>query len=78
MLSTAAKIGISETGFVSTSDTENFKIDFFNQNSRIAHCGHATFATFSYHAELRQVKDGKKLNEVADDPRKISIINGAA
>ena len=42
----AAAVGLSATAFVSASDTEAFKLDFFTPNSRIAHCGHATVATF--------------------------------
>ncbi len=78
MLSIAAKIGLSETAFVSSSDTEGFKLDFFTPNRRIAHCGHATIATFSYLAELGRVSEGETSKETIDGPRKISIKNGAA
>ena len=44
----AQKVGLSETAFVSTSKTEDFKLEFFTPNRQIAHCGHATIATFSY------------------------------
>lgn len=78
MLSVAAKVGLSETAFVSSSDTEGFKLDFFTPNRRIAHCGHATIATFSYLAELGRVDEGETSKETVDGPRKISIKNGAA
>jgi len=78
MLSIAAKIGLSETAFVSSSDTEGFKLDFFTPNRRIAHCGHATIATFSYLAELGRISEGETSKETVDGPRKISIKNGAA
>ena len=78
MLSIAAKIGLSETAFVSSSDTEGFKLDFFTPNRRIAHCGHATIATFSYLAELGRISEGDTSKETVDGPRKISIKNGAA
>ncbi len=78
MLVIAAKIGLSETAFVSSSDTEGFKLDFFTPNRRIAHCGHATIATFSYLAELGRVSEGETSKETIDGPRKISIKNGAA
>lgn len=78
MLSIAAKIGLSETAFVSSSTTEGFKLDFFTPNRQIAHCGHATIATFSYLAELGRVSDGETSKETVDGPRKISIKNGAA
>jgi PhzF family phenazine biosynthesis protein len=78
MLGIAAKIGLSETAFVSSSDTEGFKLDFFTPNRRIAHCGHATIAAFSYLAELGRISEGETSKETVDGPRKISIKNGAA
>ena len=44
----ASKVGLSETAFVSRSREADFKLDFFTPNRQIAHCGHATIATFSY------------------------------
>lgn len=78
MLAAAGRIGLSETAFVSKSDTEGFKLDFFTPNRRIAHCGHATIATFSYLAELGRVRDGVTSKETVDGPRKIIIKDGAA
>lgn len=78
MLAIAGRIGLSETAFVSRSDTEGFKLDFFTPNRRIAHCGHATIATFSYLAELGRIGDGETSKETVDGPRKIVIKDGAA
>lgn len=78
MLDIAKKVGLSETAFVSSSDTEGFKLDFFTPNQRIAHCGHATIATFSYLAELGRISEGATSKETVDGPRKILIKNGAA
>ncbi|HBU97742.1 PhzF family phenazine biosynthesis protein [Thalassospira lucentensis] len=78
MLRIAAKVGLSETAFVSASQTQAFKLDFFTPNRRIAHCGHATIATFSYLAELGRVSEGETSKETVDGPRKIVIKNGAA
>jgi len=78
MLHIARQIGLSETAFVSASDTEGFKLDFFTPNRRIAHCGHATIATFSYLAELGRVPEGETSKETVDGPRKILIKEGAA
>ncbi|RCK28720.1 PhzF family phenazine biosynthesis protein [Thalassospira lucentensis] len=78
MLRIAAKVGLSETAFVSKSKTQAFKLDFFTPNRRIAHCGHATIATFSYLAELGRVSEGETSKETVDGPRKIVIKNGAA
>ena len=44
----AARVGLSETAFVSRSDQSDFKLDFFTPSWQIAHCGHATIATFAY------------------------------
>ncbi|PKR56796.1 PhzF family phenazine biosynthesis protein [Thalassospira lohafexi] len=78
MLRIAAKVGLSETAFVSKSKTQAFKLDFFTPNRRIAHCGHATIATFSYLAKLGRVSEGETSKETVDGPRKIVIKNGAA
>lgn len=78
MLRIAAKVGLSETAFVSKSGTEGFKLDFFTPKMRIAHCGHATIATFSYLAELGRVPEGVTSKETVDGPRKIIVKEGAA
>lgn len=78
MLEIAKKVGLSETAFVSRSETEGFKLDFFTPTRRIAHCGHATIATFSYLAELGRVSEGETSKETVDGPRKIIIRAGAA
>lgn len=44
----AAQLGLSETAFISASESANFKLEFFTPNRQIAHCGHATVASFGY------------------------------
>jgi PhzF family phenazine biosynthesis protein len=78
MQAIAGRVGLSETAFVSRSETEGFKLDFFTPNRRIAHCGHATIAAFSYLAELGWIGDGETSKETVDGPRKIVIKNRAA
>lgn len=78
MLNVAANLGLSETAFVSTSETEGFKLDFFTPTRRIAHCGHATIATFSYMAEQGLVGEGTTSKETVDGPRSIAIKDGMA
>lgn len=78
MLQIAQKVGLSETAFISKSRTEGFKLDFFTPNMRIAHCGHATIAAFSYLAELGRVSEGETSKETVDGSRKIIIKQGAA
>ena len=60
MQAVAARVGLSETAFVSRSDIAGFKLDFFTPNRRIAHCGHATIATFSHLAAQGRVTDGAR------------------
>jgi len=43
----AAAVGLSETAFVSPSESADVKLEFFTPTQQIAHCGHATIATFS-------------------------------
>lgn len=73
MLEISKKIGLSETAFVSASDTAGFKLDFFTPNRRIAHCGHATIAAFSYLAQTGRVGEGETSKMTVDGPRKIII-----
>jgi PhzF family phenazine biosynthesis protein len=77
-LSIAQKVGLSETAFVSTSETCGIKLDFFTPTKRIAHCGHATIATFSYLASLKRFADGETSKETVDGPRKIILDAGMA
>ncbi|WP_299831179.1 PhzF family phenazine biosynthesis protein [uncultured Roseobacter sp.] len=73
MLQIAAKIGLSETAFVSSSDKAGFRLDFFTPNRRIAHCGHATIAAFAHMAETGAVAEGETSKMTVDGPRKIII-----
>jgi len=72
----ASKIGLSETAFVSSSFSAAFKLDFFTPNRQIAHCGHATIATFSYLRQINRIKDGATSKETIDGNRDI-FIDGA-
>lgn len=74
----AQKVGLSETAFVSKSETCGIKLDFFTPTKRIAHCGHATIATFSYLAEIGRFGEGETSKETVDGPRKIILDHGMA
>lgn len=78
MLAIAAKVGLSETAFVSQSATEGFKLDFFTPNRRIAHCGHATIAAFSHLDALSRIDNPETSKETVDGPRRIRMKDGAA
>lgn len=73
-LEISKKVGLSETAFVSKSETEDFKLDFFTPNKQIAHCGHATVATFSYLKQIGALKNNSSSKETIDGKRKIEII----
>jgi len=76
MQKTAAAVGVSETAFVSRSAAAGFRLDFFTPNMRIAHCGHATIAAFSYLVSIGRVGEGTTSKETVDGPRGIIIRNG--
>lgn len=69
----AAKVGLSETAFVSKSKMADFKLDFFTPNRQIAHCGHATIATFSYLSQLGFITSEHTSKETIDGKREILI-----
>lgn len=77
-LKIAAAVGLSETAFVSKSDSADFKLDFFTPVRQIAHCGHATIATFSYLAQTGKIKNPNTSKETIDGNRAIIISDGMA
>ena len=72
-LAIAQKVGLSETAFVSSSNTADFKLDFYTPTKQIAHCGHATIAAFSYLKQLGLLKGKTSSKETIDGNRKIEI-----
>ncbi|MBZ5790465.1 PhzF family phenazine biosynthesis protein [Burkholderia contaminans] len=72
-LHVARQAALSETAFVSTSNRATVKLEFFTPTRQIAHCGHATIATFSLLREIGRVGDGKSSKETIDGCRDIVI-----
>ena len=72
-LAIAKKVGLSETAFVSSSSTADFKLDFYTPTKQIAHCGHATIATFSYLKQMGLLKGKTSSKETIDGNRRIEI-----
>ena len=72
-LKVAQQVGLSETAFVSASDTATIKLEFFTPTRQIAHCGHATIATFSLLRQLGIVGEGLLSKETIDGNRDILI-----
>jgi PhzF family phenazine biosynthesis protein len=69
----AQRVGYSETAFVSASASADFKLDFFTPARRIAHCGHATIAAFSYLSQLGRIKGPDSSKETVDGTRAIQL-----
>jgi PhzF family phenazine biosynthesis protein len=72
-LAVASKMGLSETAFVSKSAVATVKLEFFTPTRQIAHCGHATVATFSLLRQLGRVPEGLLSKETIDGTRKIIV-----
>jgi len=67
----ARTIGLSETAFVSPSPRAAFRLEFFTPARQVAHCGHATVATFWLLARLGRVDCDRSSKETVDDVRAI-------
>lgn len=74
-LDIAGRVGLSETAFVSASETATFKLEFFTPTRQIAHCGHATIAAFCRLRELGRIGDGTMSKETIDGTRTV-VVNG--
>lgn len=74
----ASKVGLSEIAFVSKSKLADFKLEFFTPTRQIAHCGHATIATFSYLKQMGFIKGDRSSKETIDGNRDIYFKNGFA
>lgn len=70
-LKVAQHVSLSETAFVSTSETATIKLDFFTPTRQIAHCGHATIATFCRLHQFGVVGEGRLSKETIDGNRDI-------
>ncbi len=77
-LEIASKIGLSETAFVSSSQIADFRLEFFTPTKQIAHCGHATIATFVYLRALGRVTESRISKETIDGKREIFFDSGMA
>lgn len=70
-LTIAAQVGLSETAFVSASRLAAIRLEFFTPQRQIAHCGHATIATFSYLRQLGYLHGDRSSKETIDGIRQI-------
>ena len=74
----AKLVGLSETAFVSCSESADFKLEFFTPSRQIAHCGHATIAAFSYLKNLGKIEGIESSKETIDGNRAIRFVDAAA
>lgn len=74
----AARVGVSETAYISKSETAAFKLEFFTPRLQLPHCGHATVASFCYLAANHKVGEGWTSKETIEGNRKIFISDGKA
>ncbi len=72
-LRVARQVGLSETAFVSASDKATVKLEFFTPVRQIAHCGHATVATFCLLRQRGMLEEGRFSKETIDGNRDILI-----
>lgn len=72
-LSIARQVGLSETAFVSASQKATLRLEFFTPARQIAHCGHATIATFSLLRQQGVLGDGRFTKETVDGLRDILL-----
>ncbi|MFC3152257.1 PhzF family phenazine biosynthesis protein [Litoribrevibacter euphylliae] len=77
-LNIAKQVGLSETAFVSQSSEADFKLDFFTPQKQIAHCGHATIATFSYLSQQGLIPSPNTSKETIDGVRQIEVKGNVA
>lgn len=54
----AAKLGFSETAFITRLEDDRFKIRYFTPAAEVPLCGHATIASFSYLYQKGVIGDG--------------------
>ncbi|MBV1787208.1 PhzF family phenazine biosynthesis protein [Marinobacterium sp. D7] len=69
----AAAVGLSETAFVSPSGKADFMLEFFTPSRQIAHCGHATVATFNYLRQIGSLTKPHAVKETIDGCREIRL-----
>jgi PhzF family phenazine biosynthesis protein len=76
MLAMAAKIGLSETAFVSESEQATRNVRFFTPTVEVPLCGHATIATWSLLHKLGELSAGDYTQETQAGILKVEIQDG--
>ena len=73
MQAIAAEMGLSETVFMSRSESAEFRTDFFTPNKRVPDCGHATVAAFSLLSAENRLRGTSSSKETVDGVREIIL-----
>jgi PhzF family phenazine biosynthesis protein len=63
MLSVAQQVKLSETAFVSKSDTADQRVRFFSPTDEVDLCGHATIAAWSLLRSLGHISNGNYMQQ---------------
>lgn len=77
-LAVARAVGLSETAFVGRSESADVRLEFFTPARQIAHCGHATVASFALLHGLGRIGEGLASKETVDGRREIVLRDGQA
>jgi PhzF family phenazine biosynthesis protein len=72
MLTIAAKVGLSETAFVSKSNHATYRVRFFTPTVEEPLCGHATIATWYLLSKLGEIRAGTYTQETNAGILKVS------
>lgn len=72
-LAIASQVGLSETAFASRSDVADIRLEFYTPTRQIAHCGHATVATFALLHQLGRLPSGALTKETVDGLRDVAV-----
>lgn len=67
----ARNVGLPETAFISKSSIADYKLEFFTPNKQIAHCGHATVASFALLRKKGLIQANRSSKETIDGTRNI-------
>ncbi len=75
MLSIAQQVGLSETAFVTESDTADKRVRFFTSTNEVDLCGHATIATWSLLKSLGRISNGNYTQQTMAGDLAVSVRN---
>lgn len=72
-MAVSAKLGFSETAFVTSSDKADYKLEYFTPTEEVPLCGHATIATFATLHKLGALQTGSLTMETKAGLLELSV-----